>query len=78
MLLIAPDGYYPDSPQKSSVVARSYPCLPSATNCAAWERTTPAANGMAREPENAQATGRLRKWWQVLCGGRCWVRTNAG
>lgn len=34
MLLIAADGYYPDSPQESSVAARSYPCLPGATSSA--------------------------------------------
>jgi hypothetical protein len=28
--------------------------------------TTPAADSSAREPENAQATGRFRWWWQVL------------
>jgi hypothetical protein len=25
-----------------------------------------------------QLTGRFRRWWQVLCLGRCWVRTNVG
>ena len=30
MPLIAPDGYFPDSPQESSVAARPYPCLPTA------------------------------------------------
>ena len=28
--------------------------------------TTPAADSLAREPENAQATGRFGWWWQVL------------
>jgi hypothetical protein len=28
--------------------------------------TTPAIHNLAREPENAQATGRFRRWWQVL------------
>ncbi len=27
--------------------------------------TTPTIDSLAREPENAQATGRFRWWWQV-------------
>ena len=28
--------------------------------------TSPAADSLAREPENAQATGRFRRWWRML------------
>jgi hypothetical protein len=32
---------------------------------AGLRRTTPAIDSSAREPENAQATGRFSWWWQV-------------